>query len=71
MQLSPRQAEQHELTSEEMTEELIARAEEIIARAEREGWDPHEEVTKLVEKTVFGGMVRASEQDQDRYVPER
>jgi hypothetical protein len=60
-----------------MTAELIARTEEIVPRAEREGWDPHDEVTKLVERTVLGGMSWARQQDEDqarqddRDIPER
>ncbi|CAE6473495.1 unnamed protein product [Rhizoctonia solani] len=74
----PRQQEQeHEAASEELTSELIAQTEEIVARAEREGRDPHDEIAALVGRTVLGGMVWAGERDQqqrqqeDHDMPER
>ncbi|CUA73380.1 hypothetical protein RSOLAG22IIIB_05270 [Rhizoctonia solani] len=69
--------QEHEAASEQLTAELIAKTEEIIARAEREGRDPHEELTALVGRTVLGGMVWAGERDQrppqpeDHDIPER
>ncbi|CAE6515305.1 unnamed protein product [Rhizoctonia solani] len=70
------QEREHEDASEELTAELIAQTEEIITRAEREGRDPHDELTELVGRTVLGGMVWAGERDQqqqreDHDVPER
>ncbi|QRW18055.1 ankyrin repeats [Rhizoctonia solani] len=59
------QAQEHEAASEELTAELIARTQEIITRAEREGRDPHDELTALVGRTVLGGMVWAGERDQE------
>lgn len=48
-----------------MTAALIAETEEIMARAEREGRDPHEELTRAVGRAVVGGMVWAGRQDQE------
>ncbi|CAE6461639.1 unnamed protein product [Rhizoctonia solani] len=69
--------QEHDAASEELTAELIARTEEIITRAEREGRDPHDELTALVGRTVLGGMMWAGERDQqqqqqgDHDMPER
>ncbi|KAG8688550.1 hypothetical protein FRC09_012856 [Ceratobasidium sp. 395] len=52
--------------SEEMTAALIAETEEIITRAEREGRDPHDELTQAVGRTVLGGMAWAAQQQQDQ-----
>ena len=49
-----------------MTAALIAETEEIMARAEREGRDPHEELTRAVGRAVVGGMVWAGRQDQEQ-----
>ncbi|KAG8686521.1 hypothetical protein FRC09_014073 [Ceratobasidium sp. 395] len=49
---------------EEMTAALIAETEEIITRAEREGRDPHDELTTAVGRTVLGGMAWAALQQQ-------
>ncbi|KAG8728507.1 hypothetical protein FRC12_021686 [Ceratobasidium sp. 428] len=60
--------------SEEMTSALIAETEEIITRAEREGRDPHDELTQAVGRTVLGGMAWAAlqqQQDQDQNREER
>ncbi|KDN44193.1 hypothetical protein RSAG8_05666, partial [Rhizoctonia solani AG-8 WAC10335] len=71
------QEQEHEAASEELTAELITKTEEIITRAEREGRDPHDELTALVGRTILGGMVWAGERDQqqqqqqDRDMPER
>ncbi|KAG8747303.1 hypothetical protein FRC10_001482 [Ceratobasidium sp. 414] len=55
-----------DVASEEMTAALIAETGEIIERAEREGRDPHDELTRAVGRTVLGGMAWAAQQDQDR-----
>ncbi|KEP52195.1 ankyrin [Rhizoctonia solani 123E] len=66
------QEREHEDASEELTAELIAQTEEIITRAEREGRDPHDELTELVGRTVLGGGERDQQQQQrDHDVPER
>ncbi|KAG8743386.1 hypothetical protein FRC12_015061 [Ceratobasidium sp. 428] len=51
---------------EEMTAALIAETEEIITRAEREGRDPHDELTQAVGRTILGGMAWAAQQQQDQ-----
>ncbi|CAE6380139.1 unnamed protein product [Rhizoctonia solani] len=58
------QVQEHDVISEELTAELIARTEEIITRAEREGRDPHDELTALVGRTVLGGIAWAGERNQ-------
>ncbi|CEL55520.1 Ankyrin repeat-containing protein P1E11,10 OS=Schizosaccharomyces pombe (strain 972 / ATCC 24843) GN=SPCP1E11.10 PE=4 SV=1 [Rhizoctonia solani AG-1 IB] len=60
------QVQEHDAVSEELTSELIARTQEIIVRAEREGRDPHDELTALVGRTVLGGMAWAGERDQQQ-----
>ncbi|KAG8713399.1 hypothetical protein FRC08_013293 [Ceratobasidium sp. 394] len=60
-----------DVVSEEMTAALIAETEEIIARAEREGRDPHDELTQAVGRTVLGGMAWAAQQDQGQERNER
>lgn len=49
-----------------MAAALIAETEEIMTRAEREGRDPHEELTRAVGRAVVGGMVWAGRQDQEQ-----
>ncbi|QRV75164.1 ankyrin repeats [Ceratobasidium sp. AG-Ba] len=58
------QPSEQEGVSGEMTDALIAETEEIIARCEREGRDPHDELTQVVGRTVLGGMAWAALQDQ-------
>ncbi|QRV89861.1 ankyrin repeats [Ceratobasidium sp. AG-Ba] len=58
------QSSEQEGVSGEMTDALIAETEEIIARCEREGRDPHDELTQVVGRTVLGGMAWAALQDQ-------
>ncbi|CAE7212890.1 unnamed protein product [Rhizoctonia solani] len=72
------QEQEHDAASEELTADLISKTEEIITRAEREGRDPHDELTELVGRTVLGGMIWAGERDQQQQqqqenhdVPER
>ncbi|KAJ1307643.1 hypothetical protein OPQ81_001737 [Rhizoctonia solani] len=65
------QDQEHEVVSEELTAELIAQTEEIIARAEREGRDPHDELTALVGRAVMGGMAWAGERDQEQQQHQR
>ncbi|KAG9089245.1 hypothetical protein FRC07_012375 [Ceratobasidium sp. 392] len=62
----PQPSARDEEASEEMTAALIAETEEIITRAEREGRDPHDELTQAVGRTVLGGMAWAAQQDQNR-----
>ncbi|QRW04077.1 ankyrin repeats [Ceratobasidium sp. AG-Ba] len=64
-ELTPQsQPSEQEGVSGEMTDALIAETEEIIARCEREGRDPHDELTQVVGRTVLGGMAWAALQDQ-------
>ncbi|KAG9099770.1 hypothetical protein FRC06_004869 [Ceratobasidium sp. 370] len=55
-----------EVASEEMTAALIAETGEIIERAEREGRDPHDELTQAVGRTVLGGMAWAAQQGHNQ-----
>ncbi|EIN04807.1 ankyrin [Punctularia strigosozonata HHB-11173 SS5] len=59
--------------SEALTSTLIAEAQEIMARAEREGTDPDAELREAVSRTVLQGMVDGyrlgSDAGEDRRAP--
>lgn len=69
----PEQPSQHsqEVVSEELTSALMERVAEIMARAEREGRDPDEELRAVVGRSVLEGMVTGYEMSVDGEVEER